>query len=85
VFGDYAGTDNLLALAIGAALQGGAIRIGLTRDGGALAIGVYLGEDYGTEYVRPDEDLSVVAREISAAWGIRFATWDDEAGQWRTM
>lgn len=37
--------------------RGGAIRFGYTRDGGAYAIGIYLGGDHFTEYVRPSEDI----------------------------
>jgi hypothetical protein len=82
-FNDYDGASLLWCLAIGSALNGGAIRIGLTRDGGALAIGVYQGENYGTEYVRPDEDLDTVVREIAAGWGIPIAIWDDVANRFR--
>jgi len=79
---DYDGTQWLLGLAMGAALLGGALRIGFTRDGGALALGVYAGADYGTEYVKPDEDLATAVREISLAWKIPVAVWDDTAGRW---
>ncbi len=37
--------------------RGGCLRLGRTRDGGAYSIGVYLGEVYFTDYVRPEEDL----------------------------
>lgn len=37
--------------------NGGAVRFGYTRDGGAYAIGIYLGNDHFTEYVRPGEDI----------------------------
>ena len=46
----------------------GALRIGFTRDGGALALGVYQGEDYATEYIRPAEDFGKAVEEIAAAW-----------------
>lgn len=78
---DRDAAEWLMGLAIGAAMVGGALRIGHTRDGGALALGVYLGEDYGTEYVRPDEDLAQAVREISLGWGIPIAIHDDEAGR----
>lgn len=81
-FNDLEGTRWLQALAVGAALSGCAVRIGLTRDGGALALGVYMNETYGTEYIRPDEDLGMAVREISHEWGIPCAVWDDVAGQW---
>lgn len=41
------------------AFRGGALRLGYTRDGGAFAIGIYLGNDSSTEYVRPDEDIDI--------------------------
>ena len=34
-----------------------AIRLGYTRDGGAYAIGVYAGDQYFTDYIRPHEDI----------------------------
>lgn len=63
-------TDWLMLNALTRAMnkQGGALRIGLTRDGGALALGVYVDQDYGTEYVRPAEELGEALREIAAAW-----------------
>jgi len=82
VFREREDGEALLSLAIGAALVGGAVRIGLTRDNGALAIGIYAGTEYGTEYVGPDEDVLTAAREISLAWEIPMATYDEEAGRW---
>jgi len=58
----------LVALVEALTAHGGALRIGLTRDGGALALGVYLGDDYATEYVRPAENLTVALEEIAIAW-----------------
>lgn len=46
----------LRAIAV-VAYHGGALRFGYTRDGGAYAIGIYLGGDHFTEYVRPSEDV----------------------------
>lgn len=80
---DSDGAGWLLGLCIGLAMAGGACRVGLTRDGGALALGVYLGEEYGTEYVKPDEDLGTAVREIALAWKVNIPVWDDEAGVWR--
>lgn len=57
-----------MSLATVLANAGGALRIGKTRDGGALALGVYYGEDYGTEYVRPNEDIGEAVDEILTAW-----------------
>jgi len=46
----------------------GALRIGFTRDGGALALGVYMENDYATEYIRPAEDFYTAVSEIADAW-----------------
>lgn len=48
--------------------QGGAVRIGKTRDGGALAVGMYCGDDYATEYIKPNEDFQDAIMEIAEAW-----------------
>ena len=82
-FDDTGGVDYLVALILGHALQGGAIRVGLTRDEGALAIGVYQGDNYGTEYVRPTEDLGQAVREIALDWSITLAVHDQEADRYR--
>lgn len=70
--GDYELTPEswlwLAALTQALVKEGGALRIGLTRDRGALALGVYLGNDYTTEYIRPSEDLAEAAMEIAEAW-----------------
>lgn len=58
----------LVALVEVLTAHGGALRIGLTRDGGALALGVYLDNDYATEYVRPSENLTLALEEIAIAW-----------------
>lgn len=79
VFDDEDSATLLLELAIGFALRGGALRIGLTRDGGALALGLYMGDVYSTEYIRPSEDLAIELRKIAAAWDIYPAAWDDVA------
>jgi hypothetical protein len=81
-FDNEEGTDWLLAYVVGASMDGFALRVGLTRDGGALALGVYMGEQYGTEYIRPDEDLAVALREIGLAWGLRPAFFDTTANRW---
>jgi len=46
----------------------GAVRVGFTRDGGAVALGIYVGDDYATEYIRPNEDFPGACHEIAAAW-----------------
>jgi hypothetical protein len=50
--------------------MGGALRIGQTRDGGAWALGIYVGDDYATEYIRPSEDFAAAIDEIATAWGV---------------
>jgi len=47
---------------------GGAVRVGKTRDGGSIALGIYVGEDYATEYIRPSEDFYTAIEEIVEAW-----------------
>jgi hypothetical protein len=83
VFNDENGAAWLLGLCIGAALQGGAVRVGLSRDLGVLALGIYKGDDYKTEYVRPEEDLAQAVREISQAWGFDVVAFDVEAGVYK--
>lgn len=58
----------LTALLIEIVDAGGALRIGRTRDGGAWAIGVYLDNDYATEYIQSKEVFSEALGEIAAAW-----------------
>lgn len=58
----------LMALISAFAKKGGAVRVGLTRDGGALALGMYLEDDYATEYIRPTEDIVEAVTEICDAW-----------------
>ena len=66
----YTAVDWLPVIALVAALEveQGALRLGLTRDGGAYAIGVYLGDDYATEYIKPSEDWREAIGEIAMAW-----------------
>jgi len=67
---DYEAVDwNVIAALVAEmAKHQGAIRLSYTRDGGAYALGVYLGDDYATEYVRPSEDLETAIDEIAEAW-----------------
>jgi len=58
----------VIALTEALCRHGGALRLGQTRDGGAWAFGVYLGNDYATEYIRPSEDFGVACLEIAEAW-----------------
>lgn len=58
----------LAALVAEMAENGGAVRIGLTRDGGALALGLYMGDDYATEYIRPNEDTTAALHDIADVW-----------------
>lgn len=55
----------LRAIAV-VAYKGGALRFGYTRDGGAYAIGVYLGGDHFTEYIRPSEDIDRYLADLAA-------------------
>lgn len=59
---------TLAALVAEMAETGGAVRIGLTRDKGALALGMYHGDDYVTEYVRPHEDIEAALHSIADVW-----------------
>lgn len=59
---------TLAALVAEMAETGGAVRIGLTRDGGALALGMYQGDDYATEYIRPNEDIETALFGIADVW-----------------
>lgn len=59
---------TLAALVAEMAENGGAIRIGLTRDGGAVALGMYQGDDYTTEYIRPNEDVEAALHAIADIW-----------------
>lgn len=59
---------RVAALCIVMARHDGAVRIGVTRDGGAIAFGMYRGDDYATEYIRPNEDTAKSLDEIAAAW-----------------
>jgi len=58
----------LIALVEALAREQGALRLGVTRDGGAYALGVYLGDDYATEYIKPAEDFSAAIDEIAQVW-----------------
>lgn len=65
---DAADWGAIIALVGALAENQGALRLGLTRDGGAFALGIYLGDDYATEYVKPAEDFETALDEIAAAW-----------------
>ena len=67
---DYRTTDWICTVALVDALvsEGGALRLGVTRDGGAYALGVYLGDDYATEYIKPAEVWEDAIDEIARAW-----------------
>lgn len=67
---DLAGLPWLTLVAFIAEMSetGGAVRIGLTRDGGALALGLYQGDDYATEYIRPSEDVEAALHGIADIW-----------------
>lgn len=59
---------TLVALIAEMSEAGGAVRVGLTRDGGALAVGMYHGNDYATEYIRPNEDVEAALHAIADIW-----------------
>jgi len=77
---DWVGYDWTCVVALTEALVavGGAVRLGATRDGGAWALGIYLGDDYATEYIRGAEDFEAAIGEIVAAWlpGGEGAWWE---------
>lgn len=58
----------LVALIEETSVAGGAVRLGFTRDGGAIAIGMYMGDDYATEYIRGSEDFADAVASIAGAW-----------------
>lgn len=58
----------MVALIAEMAENGGAVRVGLTRDRGALALGMYMGDDYATEYIRPNEDIEAAIHSIADVW-----------------
>lgn len=60
--------EGFAALTVALANSGGAIRVGATRDGGAWALGIYKGDDYATEYIKPAEDVQEAMLEIAEAW-----------------
>jgi hypothetical protein len=41
-----------------------ALRFGYSRDSGAYAVGVYAGDDYFTDYIRPGESIDDYLREL---------------------
>lgn len=57
-----------IALTEAVCAASGAVRVGFTRDGGAVALGIYVGNDYATEYVRPTENFPDACMEIADAW-----------------
>lgn len=59
---------GFIALTESVCAKAGAVRVGFTRDGGAVALGIYLGDDYATEYIRPNEDFVDACEEIADAW-----------------
>jgi hypothetical protein len=59
---------KLVDLIANCARKGGAIRLGYTRDGGAYSIGVYVGGDYFTDYLRPDEDLDEYIEQLAESF-----------------
>lgn len=56
------------ACIIVASESSGAVRLGVTRDSGAYAVGCYDGDDYATEYIRPNEDWESAWYDLVEAW-----------------
>jgi len=67
---DWAAVEagDLVRLVELVASKGGAIRFGYTRDGGAYAVGVYYGDDYFTDYIRPSEDIDKYIDDLIAVF-----------------
>jgi len=67
---DWTAADGTLVLrAIEAVSRtGGALRFGYTRDGGAYSIGVYGDGDPYTVYVKPNEEINDVIRDLAATF-----------------
>lgn len=63
-----ANAEIFLGLVAIASQKGAAIRFGYTRDGGAYSIGLYVGGDYFTDYLRPEEDLDEYIRELTESF-----------------
>ena len=53
-----------------ASAKGAALRFGYTRDGGAYSVGVYVGGDYFTDYLRPDEDIDEYVKALLESFGM---------------
>lgn len=63
-----ADAEKLRSLVAAAAFRGGALRFGYTRDGGAYAVGVYYGNEYWTDYVRPGEDIDTYLDDLTGSF-----------------
>lgn len=72
---NFAGVDaqGVWAAICSASRAGGCLRIGTTRDGGSLAIGVYHGDSYWVDYLKPSDDVD--------AYFLRLATEFDGVGK----
>ena len=51
-----------------ASFKHGALRFGYSRDGFAYAVGIYIGEQRITEYIRPSEDIDNYLRLLTTAF-----------------
>jgi hypothetical protein len=58
----------LVDLIAEAGKKGGALRFGYTRDGGAYSIGVYIGSEYFTDYIRPSEDVDTYMETLTESF-----------------
>jgi hypothetical protein len=63
---DWALADSALLIKVicKVGIKHGAIRLGYTRDGGAYSVGVYAGDEYFTDYVRPGEDIDAYLQDL---------------------
>jgi hypothetical protein len=68
--------DTLVQLIATASKKGGALRFGYTRDGGAYAIGVYCGQEYFTDYIRPGESIDDYLNTLLRS----FDDWEPTTG-----
>jgi hypothetical protein len=64
-----ASSESVLRLIETVTSRNGAIRFGYTRDGGAYSVGIYIGDDRGTFYCRPSDDLETFLSDLTAKLG----------------
>lgn len=71
---DWGSADAGLLHAVIAAItaRGGAVRFGYSRDGAAYSVGVYLGAERFTEYIRPQEDINDYLKNLAIDFGAAY-------------